>query len=72
MNPFYQSEKLFSLLYDGYEKNLNFELYSVHKNLNISMAELYDMPVYVRRNYIQVHNELIQKEKNKMESDVGK
>ena len=33
--PFYQSEKLFSLMYDGYEKNLQTELYSVHKNLKI-------------------------------------
>jgi hypothetical protein len=50
-------------MYDGYEKNLHTELYSVHKNLKIPFNELYDMPVMYRRDMIAVHNRLVEKEK---------
>lgn len=49
-------------MYDGYEENLMTELYSVHKNLKISMKELYDMPVMYRRDLIKTHNKLVSEE----------
>lgn len=38
------------------------ELYSVHKNLKISMKELYDMPVMYRRDLIKTHNKSVSDE----------
>ena len=64
--PFYQSEKLFSLIYDGYEENLLTELYMVHKNLKIPFNELYDMPVMYRRELVKIHNRVIEVENNRM------
>ena len=68
LTPFYQSEKLFSLMYDGYEENLNTELYSVHKNLKIPFNELYDMPVMYRRDLIRIHNKMVEKENSRMKN----
>lgn len=64
--PFYQSEKLFSLIYDGYEENLLTELYMVHKNLKIPFNELYDMPIMYRRELIRIHNRAIEMENERM------
>lgn len=56
LKPFYLSERLFSLMYDEYEQNLNIELYRAHKYLNIGWNELMDMPVIQRRNLVITHN----------------
>lgn len=53
-------------MYDNYEKNLQTELYSVHKNLKIPFNELYDMPVMFRRDLINVHNKMIEEENEEM------
>ena len=53
-------------MYDGYEKNLQTELYSVHKKLKIPFNELYDMPVMFRRDLINVHNQIIEQENEEM------
>ena len=53
-------------MYDGYEKNLQTELYSFHKNLKIPFNEIFDMPVMYRRNLIQVHNKIIEEENERM------
>lgn len=53
-------------MYDGYEKNLQTELYSFHKNLKIPFNEIFDMPVMYRRNLIQVHNKIVEEENERM------
>ncbi len=53
-------------MYDGYEKSLQTELYTVHKNLKIPFNELYDMPVMFRRDLIQIHNKIVEEENEKM------
>lgn len=53
-------------MYDGYEQNLQTELYSVHKNLNIPFNELYDMPVMYRRDLINVHNKIVEEENERI------
>lgn len=53
-------------MYDGYEKNLQTELYSVHKNLKIPFNELYDMPVMFRRDLIKVHNKIVEEENERL------
>lgn len=53
-------------MYDGYEKNLQTELYSFHKNLKIPFNEIFDMPVMYRRNLIQVHNKIVEEENERL------
>ena len=53
-------------MYDGYEKNLQTELYSFHKNLKMPFNEIFDMPVMYRRNLIQVHNKIVEEENERM------
>lgn len=53
-------------MYDNFEKNLQTELYSVHKNLNIPFNEIYDMPVMYRRDLINIHNKMIEEENERM------
>ena len=53
-------------MYDGYEKNLQTELYSFHKNLKIPFNEIYDMPVMYRRDLIKVHNKIVEEENERM------
>ena len=60
--PFLVSEILFSLQYDNYERNLLEELWMVHKNMKVSLTEIYNMPTYQRRAYIQIHNKIVKEE----------
>lgn len=64
--PFLPSTILFSLLYDGYEKNLKKELFMCHKNMKLSIDELYMMPRRDRKFYIMTHNKEIEREKDAM------
>ena len=65
--PFLESTILFSLT-SNFEKNLKNELWLCHKHMNLSMEELYNMPVSDRKNYIIIHNKDVEKEKERLES----
>ena len=56
---------LFSLTSD-YERQLKKELWLCHKNMGLSMKELYNMPVRDRRYFISLHNKLMKEETEKM------
>lgn len=63
LKPFLPSMILFSLTYKNYEKDLKRELFLCHKNMKLSMTELYNMPIQDRKFYILTHNKEIEKEK---------
>lgn len=65
--PFLGSTMLFSLT-SNFEKNLKHELWLCHKHMNLSMEELYNMPVSDRKNYILIHNKDVEKEKERLEN----
>ena len=65
--PFLGSTILFSLT-SNFEKNLKHELWLCHKYMDLSMEELYNMPVSDRKNYIIIHNKDVEKEKERLES----
>lgn len=62
---FFDSKILFSLMFDHYEKHLKQELMMCHKYMGFSMTELNRMTVHDRRHYIKLHNQIIEKEKDK-------
>ena len=64
--PFLESTILFSLI-SNFEKNLKHELWLCHKHMNLSMEEIYNMPVSDRKNYILIHNKDVEKEKERLE-----
>lgn len=66
--PFFNSEKLFSLMFDGYETQLKEEIWRAHKYMNLTMHEIYDMTVADRRAYIQLHNKLTNEENEQYKS----
>ena len=66
LKPFLESMILFSLT-SNFEKNLKNELWPCHKNMDLTMEELYNMPVADRKNYIIIHNKQVEKEKERME-----
>lgn len=59
---------MFSVIYDNYEKHLKEELWLCHKNMNLTMDEIYDMTIRDRKFYIQTHNKAVEKEIEKMKS----
>lgn len=66
LKPFLESMILFSLT-SNFEKKLKNELWLCHKNMDLTMEELYNMPVADRKNYIIIHNRQVEKEKERME-----
>lgn len=70
--PFLESMTLFSLIYDRYEKHLKNELWLCHKNMNLTMDEIYNMPINDRKFYIRLHNKSIEEMKNKMNTKGAK
>ena len=64
--PFLDSTILFSLTSD-FDDNLKKELWLCHKNMDISFTELYQMTVYDRKLYIQLHNKDVEKERERYE-----
>ena len=60
--PFLGSTILFSLT-SNFEKNLKNELWLCHKHMDLSMEDLYNMPVNDRKRYILIHNNQVEKEK---------
>lgn len=65
--PFLESMILFSLT-SNFDKNLKNELWLCHKNMNLSMEELYNMTVADRKSYIAIHNKQVEKEKQRLET----
>ena len=65
--PFLESKILFSLT-SNFEKNLRHELSLCHKNMNLSMEDLYNMTVADRKTYIAIHNKQVEKEKERLEN----
>lgn len=53
---------LFSVMSDDYERGLKKELWLCHKNMGLTMDEIYNMPVRDRKYYIYVHNKEVEKE----------
>lgn len=72
LKPFFDSTILFSLMYNNYEKDLKTELWLCHKNMNLSMDEILNMPISDRKFYIYMHNKGIEEEKQKMKNVFGK
>lgn len=64
--PFLDSTILFSLTSD-FDKKLKYELWLCHKNMNLTMEELYNMTVANRKSYIIIHNKQIEKEKESLQ-----
>lgn len=67
LTPFLESMILFSLT-SNFEKNLKQELWLCHKNMELSMEDLYKMTVADRKSYIVIHNKQVEKEKERLES----
>ena len=67
MSPFLGSTILFSLT-SNFEKKLKYELWLCHKNMNLSMEDLYNMTVADRKTYIAIHNKQVEKEKERLEN----
>ena len=65
--PFLESMILFSLT-SNFEKKLKNELWLCHKNMNLSMEDLYNMTVADRKTYIAIHNKQVEKEKERLEN----
>lgn len=67
LQPFLESKILFSLTSD-FDKNLKLELWLCHSNMNLSMEELYNMTVADRKSYIILHNNQMEKEKERLKN----
>ena len=63
---------MFSVIYDNYEKNLKQELWMCHKNMNLTMDEIYQMTIRDRKFFIQTHNKAIEREVEQIKSKARK
>ena len=64
--PFLESKILF-LLTTEFENLLKKEIWLCHKNMNLTLDELYNMTVMDRRTFIAIHNREVEKEKQEIE-----
>ena len=65
--PFLESKILF-LLTTEFENLLKKEIWLCHKNMNLTMDELYNMTVMDRRTFISIHNREVEKEKKEIDA----
>lgn len=63
--PFLESTSLFSVMYDEYEKHLKEEIWSCHKYMNMSLDEIYRLPIQDRKLYVALHNKEVKKMNDK-------
>ncbi len=70
--PFLESTIMFSVIYDNYEKNLKQELWMCHKNMDLTMDEIYEMTIRDRKFYIQTHNKAVEREVEQMKASTRK
>ena len=63
---------MFSVIYDNYEKNLKQELWMCHKNMDLTMGEIYEMTIRDRKFYIQTHNKAVEREVEQMKASTRK
>ena len=67
--PFLDSTTMFSLILSpNFEKNLKTELWLCHKNMNLSMEDIYNMTVMDRKNYRAIHNKEVEKENERLKN----
>ena len=59
---------MFSLIYEHYEKKLKNELWMCHKNMGLSMDEIYNMTIMDRKMYISIHNKSVEKDLENMKA----
>lgn len=59
--PFLESTTLFSVMYKNYEKHLKEEIWSCHKHLELSLSEVYNLPIQDRKMFIYLHNKEVEK-----------
>jgi len=50
----------------NFERNLKTEMWLCHEHMNLSMTDIYNMPVADRKSYIAIHNREIEKQKEKL------
>lgn len=67
LTPFLESKILFLLTIE-YEKALKKEIWLCHKNMKLSLTEIYNMTIMDRRVFISIHNQECAKEKKELES----
>lgn len=63
--PFLDSTILFSS-HTNFERNLKTEIWLCHEHMNLSLKDIYDMPIADRKSYIAIHNREIEKQKEKL------
>ena len=53
-------------LHTNFEKNIKKEIWLCHEHMNLSMDDIYKMPVADRKSFIAIHNREIDKQKEKL------
>ncbi len=62
---FLNSTILFSL-HTNFESNIKKEVWLCHEHMNLSMDDIYKMPIADRKSFIAIHNREIEKQKEKL------
>lgn len=65
--PFLESGILFSSTIE-FEKGLKKEIWLCHRNMKLSLTEIYNMTVMDRRTFISIHNKEAEKEKKQLDT----
>ena len=67
--PFLDSMIMFSLILSpNYEKNFKTEIWLCHKNMNLSMEDIYNMTIIDRKNFIAIHNKEVEKDNERLKN----
>jgi len=66
MKPFLDSGMIYSSLISIDEALLNEEIFRCVTYLKLNLNEIYDMPTFMRRNFIRLNNKEVEEEKRMM------
>ena len=55
-----------------FEKSLKEEIWLCHKNMDLSMDDIYKMTVADRKTFIAIHNKEVEKENNRLKAKYKK
>ena len=64
---FLESMSLFSVMYKDYEKHLKEEIWACHKHLELSLTEIYNLPIQDRKMFISLHNKEVERINKKLQ-----
>lgn len=72
LSPHFLGSAILFSLTSNFEKNFKNEMWLCHKYMDLTMDEIYRMTVMDRKDFISIHNKIVEREKQRLENTMHK